>query len=215
MQRIARTSALGRKQLLPTLRFEIPLSPAVSIGPCNTYLKGNHYLLGLIAFRKRGGTYNMTEQEQQTPGIRLRPPLVYAVSLFIGLGIEQLLPLVSIAGTWRAGPAVALIALSGLLIAPTVMRFRKADTPFFDINKCATTLITDGPYRYSRNPGYLALTLLYLGLGVLISSAWVCVLVVPTLLIMNVAVVRKEERHLESQFGEEYLRYKTAVRRWL
>ncbi len=63
--------------------------------------------------------------------------------------------------------------------------------------------------------GYLSLTLLYLGLGVLFSSAWVCVLVVPTLLIINIAVVRKEEQHLESQFGEEYLRYKTAVRRWL
>ena len=156
----------------------------------------------------------MTEQEQQTPGIRLKPPLVYAVSMFIGLAIEQLLPLVSIPGTWRAGPAVVLIALAGLLIAPTVMRFRKADTTF-DVRKAATTLITDGPYRYSRNPGYLALTLLYLGVGVLLSSAWVYVLVVPTLLIINVAVVRKEEQHLESQFGEEYLRYKTAVRRWL
>ncbi len=156
----------------------------------------------------------MTEQEQQTPGIRLIPPLVYAVSLFIGLAIEQLLPLGSIPWTWRAGPAVILIASAGLLIAPTVMRFRRADTPF-DVRKPATTLIMDGPNRYSRNPGYLALTLLYLGLGVLFSSAWVWVLVVPTLLIMNVAVVRKEEQHLESQFGEEYLRYKTAVRRWL
>ena len=137
------------------------------------------------------------EQERQTPGIRLRPPLVYAVSLFIGMGIEQSVPLVSIPGAWRAGPAVVLIALAGLLIAPTVMRFRKADTPFFDFRKPVTTLITDGPYRYSRNPGYLALTLLYLGVGVLLSSAWVCVLVVPTLLIINVAVVRKEEQHLD------------------
>jgi len=156
----------------------------------------------------------MTEQEQQTPGIRLIPPLVYAVSLLIGLAIEQLFPLVSISWTWRTGPAVVLIAVAGLLIAPTVMRYRHADTPF-DVRKPATTLITDGPYRYSRNPGYVSLTLLYLGLGVLFSSAWVCVLVVPTLLIINVAVVRKEEQHLESQFGEEYLRYKTAVRRWL
>ncbi len=157
----------------------------------------------------------MTEREQQTPGVRVKPPLVYAVSLFIGLGSEQLLPLVSIPWTWRVGPAVVLIPLAGLFIAPTVMRFRKADTPFSDFTKAATTLITDGPYRYSRNPAYLALTLLYLGVGVLFSSAWVCILVVPTLLIMNVSVVRKEEQHLESQFGEEYLRYKTTVRRWL
>ncbi len=56
----------------------------------------------------------MTEQEQQTPGIRVMPPLVYAVSLFIGLAIEQLLPLVSIPWTWRAGSAVILISLAGL-----------------------------------------------------------------------------------------------------
>ncbi len=54
----------------------------------------------------------MTEQEQQTPGVRVFPPLVYAVSLLIGLAIEQLLPLVSIPGTWRAGPAVILIVLA-------------------------------------------------------------------------------------------------------
>lgn len=156
----------------------------------------------------------MTERQQQTPGTRLIPPLVYAVALLIGLGIEQLLPLVSLPTTWRAGLAVVLIALSVLLVAPAVMRFRKADTPF-DVRKPATTLITDGPYRYSRNPGYVALTLLYLGLGVLFSSGWVCVLVVPTVVIINVAVVRKEEQHLESRFGEDYLRYKSTVRRWL
>jgi protein-S-isoprenylcysteine O-methyltransferase Ste14 len=140
--------------------------------------------------------------------------LLYAAALLIGLGIEQLLPLVSLPGTWRAGLAVVPIVLSVLLVAPAVMRFRKAGTPF-DVRKPATALITDGPYRYSRNPGYVALTLLYLGLGVLLGSAWVCVLVVPTVVTMNVAVVRKEEQHLESQFGEEYLRYKTTVRRWL
>lgn len=156
----------------------------------------------------------MTERQQQTPGTRLIPPLVYAVALLIGLGIEQLLPLVSLPTTWRAGLAVVLIALSVLLVAPAVMRFRKADTPF-DVRKPATTLITDGPYRYSRNPGYVALTLLYLGLGVLFSSGWVCVLVVPTVVIINVAVVRKEEQHLESRFGKDYLRYKSTVRRWL
>ena len=84
----------------------------------------------------------------------------------------------------------------------------------FDVRKAATTLVTDGPYRFTRNPGYLALTLIYLGLGFLFSSGW-AVLLVPTLLIMNVAVVRKEEQHLQARFGEEYLHYRATVRRWL
>ncbi len=94
------------------------------------------------------------------------------------------------------------------------MRFKRAETPF-DVRKPATTLVTDGPYRYTRNPGYLALTLLYLGVGFLLGSVYVVVLVTPAILVMNVAVVRKEEEHLEARFGEEYLHYKASVRRWL
>ncbi len=156
----------------------------------------------------------MTENEKQATGIRLIPPLVYAVPLLIGLGIEHFFPLVTLSGLWRVGPGVLLIGLSCFLVAPAVIRFKRADTPF-DVKKPATTLVTDGPYCYTRNPGYLALTLLYLGLGFLFSSVYVAVLIIPILLVMNVAVVHKEEEHLEAQFGEEYLQYKATVRRWL
>ena len=156
----------------------------------------------------------MEQQHPQTPDIRLMPPLVYALALLVGLGIEQLLPLVYIPLSWRSSTATFLIVWSFFLVAPSVMRFRKAATPF-DVSKSATTLITDGPYRYTRNPGYLALTLLYLGLAVLFGSAWACIVVVPTALLLDRAVIRKEEQHLEIQFGETYLRYKERVRRWL
>jgi protein-S-isoprenylcysteine O-methyltransferase Ste14 len=88
-------------------------------------------------------------------------------------------------------------------------------TPFFDFRKAASVLITDGPYRFSRNPSYVALTLLYLGVGIILNNGWIWLLVVPVLLVMDLRVVRKEERHLETTFGEDYLRYKAAVRRWL
>ena len=156
----------------------------------------------------------MTEQKQQATGIRLIPPLVYIVPLLVGLVLEQILPAVILFGLWRLGPGIVLIVLSCFLVAPAVLRFRKAATPF-DVRKAATALVTDGPYRYTRNPGYLALTLLYLGLGFLFSSVYVIVLVIPTVLVMDAAVVRKEEEHLEAQFGEEYLKYKATVRRWL
>ena len=142
------------------------------------------------------------------------PPLVYAVALLIGLGIEQFLPQVTLPGLWRYGPGVVLIGLSCFLVVPAFMRFKRAETPF-DVRKPATTLVTDGPYHYTRNPGYLALTLLYLGVGFLFGSVYVVVLVIPAILVMNVAVVRKEEEHLEARFGEEYLHYKASVRRWL
>ena len=70
----------------------------------------------------------MSKQEQNSPGIRLIPPLVYAVSLLIGLAVEQLLPLVSLSWLWRIGPSIVLIGLSCLLVLPAVVRFRRALT---------------------------------------------------------------------------------------
>ncbi len=61
----------------------------------------------------------------------------------------------------------------------------------------------------------MALTHLYQGVGSILNNGWIWLLVVPVLLVMDLWVVRKEERHLERKFGEDYLRYKAAVRRWL
>jgi hypothetical protein len=76
-------------------------------------------------------------------------------------------------------------------------------------------LITDGPYRFSRNPGYVSLTMLYLGLGILLDNGWVLILVVPVLVVMDRWVIRREDRHLEARFGDDFRRYRARVRRWL
>jgi len=117
-------------------------------------------------------------------------------------------------GSWRYILGSLLIGVSGLLITAVLRRFRRAGTTF-DVRKAASVLITDGPYRFSRNPSYVSLTLLYLGVGLILNNGWIWLLVVPVLLIMDVWVVRKEERHLETKFGGDYVRYKAAVRRWL
>jgi protein-S-isoprenylcysteine O-methyltransferase Ste14 len=148
------------------------------------------------------------------PGIRLIPPLVYLIALAIGYGLERLWPLFKVPSDWTIGAGVAAICLSVILVVPAIASFRKAGTPF-DIRKPATSLVTNGPYRYSRNPGYLALTLLYVGLALVLGSAWALIFLVPALVIMHYGVVIKEETHLERQFGEAYLRYKSSVRRWL
>ena len=156
----------------------------------------------------------MAATAQESTGIRLIPPLVYAAPLLIGLALERLVPLIDISMHLRAGFAVLLMGASIALVVPAVLRFRRAKTPF-DVRKPATSLITDGPNRFTRNPGYVALTLLYVGLGFAFGSVWVLMLIVPTLVVMDYGVIRKEEQHLEAQFGEEYLRYKASVRRWI
>ena len=97
---------------------------------------------------------------------------------------------------------------------PVLSRYRKANTPF-DVRKPAALLITDGPYRYSRNPSYVSITLFYIGITLLVNNVWLFVLLIPVLLIMDRWIILAEERQLEALFGDAYLRYKISVRRWL
>jgi protein-S-isoprenylcysteine O-methyltransferase Ste14 len=110
--------------------------------------------------------------------------------------------------------ASILIIVSVLMMPPVLIRFRRAATPF-DPRKAASSLITDGPYRFSRNPAYVSLAMLYLGIGILLNNGWVLILVIPVFFVMDLWVVCREERHLEAKFGEQYLHYKAAVHRWL
>ena len=66
-----------------------------------------------------------------------------------------------------------------------------------------TAIVTTGPYHFSRNPIYLAFTLLQLGIGFWVNSAWVVGMLVPTLLVMSYGVIAREERYPERKFGEE------------
>ena len=77
------------------------------------------------------------------------------------------------------------------------------------------TVVRDGPFRFSRNPIYLSLTVLYLGVIVLINTLWGFVLVAPLFGVVQHGVIKPEERYLEQKFGEEYLRYKARVRCWI
>jgi protein-S-isoprenylcysteine O-methyltransferase Ste14 len=81
--------------------------------------------------------------------------------------------------------------------------------------KPTTALVTEGPFRYSRNPSYVALTLLYVGVALLINALWILLLVVPALVVLRYGVIAREEAYLTRKFGEAYRQYTTQVRRWL
>ena len=156
----------------------------------------------------------MNVEASSGPGIRIPPPVIYVVALAIGFVLNYLRPMSPLSGSSRYVIGSVLILVSGLIMPPVLRRFRRAGTPF-DVRKPASALITEGPYRFSRNPSYVSLTLLYLGIGILLNNGWILILVAPVFLVMDLWVVRREERHLEAKFGEEFLRYKAAVRRWL
>ena len=75
--------------------------------------------------------------------------------------------------------------------------------------------MTDGLYSFSRNPIYLALSAIYAGIGFLAGNIWILALLGPTLAVVRIGVISREELYLEGKFGRRYTDYKGSVRRWL
>ena len=82
-------------------------------------------------------------------------------------------------------------------------------------HKPTTVIVHTGPYRFGRNPIYLAFFVLHLGLAIWVNSLWLIATLIPTVAIIAVVVVPREERYLAERFGAAYLEYKASVRRWL
>ena len=156
----------------------------------------------------------MTAKENDSPGVIAKPPLIYLGFLLLGLGLDRLWPVAVLPEAVLSPLGWVLIGLGLLVAVAAVRRFKAAGTSFHT-HKPATAIISDGPYGVSRNPIYLGLIAIYLGVGVMADAGWVAVLLGPLLLVMHFGVITREERYLERKFGDEYLRYKAAVRRWI
>jgi protein-S-isoprenylcysteine O-methyltransferase Ste14 len=157
----------------------------------------------------------MTEvAEKDAPGVIAKPPFIYLGFLALGLGLDWLWPYPLLPEALRYTLGGALFALGLGLALASIRRFKAAGTDF-DTHKPATAILTEGPYRISRNPIYIGLTAAYAGIGIAVDAPWVWVLLPPTLVVMHYGVIAREERYLERKFGKEYLDYKARVRRWL
>jgi protein-S-isoprenylcysteine O-methyltransferase Ste14 len=144
----------------------------------------------------------------------IRPPWVYLGAVGLGLLLHGASPvgLLSDVVSGPLGGVTVLIAVALFLSA--VRTLRAAGTPVPG-DRPTTTIVRAGPYRYSRNPVYLAFSLLQLGLACWVNSLWLLVSLVPAAALMSLVVIPREERYLERRFPSEYLPYKAAVRRWL
>lgn len=144
----------------------------------------------------------------------VRPPFVYLGSIVLGLLLHLVRPtrLVPPSVSTPIGAIVTLLAVA--LFVSAVRTFRAAGTPIPG-NRPTTTIVRTGPYRFSRNPIYLAFSLLQLGLSFWINSLALLITLIPAVVLMWLVVIPREERYLEARFPSEYSAYKASVRRWL
>lgn len=155
--------------------------------------------------------------EEDSAQVKFPPPLVYAGFLLAGLLLDRLssrvpdfipvLDWVMVAG--------AIAALAGLsFIFAGTSRFRRLGNNL-EPWKHSNQIVSTGIYRYTRNPMYLGMALLYIGLALWFRSSWAMILLPVTILAIRTQVIAREERYLAAKFGDEYLAYKARVRRWI
>jgi protein-S-isoprenylcysteine O-methyltransferase Ste14 len=151
------------------------------------------------------------------PGVIAPPPLIAFVVVVAGLALDRLLPadvLTVLLSFWTRVVIGVLLAGAGGVIAVVAERQFKEIGTNVPPWKPSLALATAGIYDYVRNPMYVGLALLTVGIGVGLASDWILLLLVPAALVMHYGVVRREESYLEAKFGEAYRAYLARVPRY-
>lgn len=152
--------------------------------------------------------------EGGSAGVVMRPPFIYGGGFIVVLILRWLwpMPIVGHGGPLWVALALAIVGVAIVVLAARTLRAAGTNV---DPLLPTTAIVTAGPYRFSRNPIYVGLTLFYLGLSLTFNTWWAVIILVPILAIMHLGVVRREERYLEQKFGEPYRQFRSRVRRYL
>lgn len=151
-----------------------------------------------------------------SPGVTFIPPTMFKICLLSGIGLTLAFP-------WPLGITESLFQLvAGIILAFLAFafmmwghqHFRRVGTAVRTM-RSATVLVTDGAFRFSRNPMYVGFLGILLGIGTAADSVWLVLSVFPMALYLRLYVIAREEAYMERTFGEAYRQYRRRVRRWL
>jgi len=154
------------------------------------------------------------DNKKDTPGVIAPPPLIYFVPLIAGLLLHWMIPATFLPGMLHLAIGLPLTGVGIFLMVWAVQTFRHAGTDK-SVYKPTIAIVAEGPYRFTRNPMYLSITLVYTGISISFNALWPILLLPIVLLITQFGVINREERYLEQKFGKKYLRYKNKIRRWI
>lgn len=142
------------------------------------------------------------------------PPLWLAAFVGLGWALAEVAPIFEFSGAVARGLGWAMIVVALALAAWAALAFRRRDTSVIP-GETARALVTDGPYRFSRNPIYVADVLILIGAGLLLGSIWPIVLTPAFIWVVDRRFIRGEEAMLRREFSPEFDAWSQRVRRWL
>ena len=156
-------------------------------------------------------------REKDYADVAVKPPILFLGALVLGYVLTRYFPI----GPGLASPnATALtvglifVAIGFALAIGAARRLSLSGTSVIP-GEPATKLVSERVYRVTRNPMYIGFIILYFGLCIALTSVWMLLLLIPTVLILHRCVVLREEVYLERKFGDDYRRYMERVPRWL
>jgi len=152
---------------------------------------------------------------KDAPQVVIHPPIALALGLIVGFGLDRLYPLPFVPPSLpRAAIGLVLFLLGVLLAGWSAWTFRNAHTNVLT-SQPASTIVSSGPYGFSRNPIYLGMFLGLFGIAIGFDTLWILAAAAVLFFVLRFGVIAREERYLEGKFGSTYLDYKARVRRWL
>jgi len=152
-------------------------------------------------------------QIADTPSVLVFPPFLFGGALALGLLLHWLHPVPVLPVLPARLVGAVLVIGSGLLARAAKAAMKRAGTNVRP-DQPTLAIVVDGPFRFSRNPLYLATIGLYTGVALLVNALWPLALLLPMIALLQWGVILREERYLEERFGAPYREYKARVRRW-
>jgi len=159
----------------------------------------------------------VSEPAPTNPGVHFPPPTLFVVGFLIAVALDRWVFSLRLGGVSRTALLIAgwvLIVVGMLVLLWALLTFARARTAILP-SRPARTIVATGPFRYSRNPMYVAFSAIYIGLSLLMSRVWPLLLLPLVLLGLYALVIRREEHYLGHAFRDEYAAYRSRVRRWV
>jgi protein-S-isoprenylcysteine O-methyltransferase Ste14 len=146
--------------------------------------------------------------------VLVRPPIALLIGIAAGVALDWFVPLPWLSVDFPAGWigwGVFGLGFALLVWAAATIRMAGSNVP---TNQPTTAIVEEGPYRFSRNPIYVAMFVALIGLAIALNTLWLLVMLVPFALVIRYGVVAREEKYLDRKFGDSYRSYRSRVRRW-
>ena len=168
-----------------------------------------------MAEKQAYGNLQTGDQGPDNAGVVALPPVIFLVIFVVGLALHFAFSIRILPKGWvQLAVGLPLVGLAGVVVSWAARTLNRAG-PGKSTATPTTAIVVQGPYRFSRNPMYVAMAIFYAGLAIAINGLLIIVLLPVLLGILSFGVISREERYLERKFDQEYLRYKARVRRWL